>query len=109
MLYTIENECVRATFSSLGGELTSLYGKNTACEYLWQGDPAFWAKQAPVLFPICGRLFDGKYTYRGKEYTMGCHGFLRFMEMTVEEKTDTAITFRVSDNAQGKNQSYLSP
>ena len=102
MFYTIENECIRATFSSLGGEITSIYGKKTACEYLWQGDAASWAKQAPVLFPICGRLYEGIYTYRGKEYTMGCHGFFREMEMTVEEKTDTAITFRVSDNEESR-------
>lgn len=100
MLYTIENECLRAVFTSLGGEIKSLYGKKTACEYLWQGDAAYWKGQAPVLFPICGRLYDGKYTYRGKEYSMPLHGFVRNMEMSVEEKSDTAITFRVTDTEE---------
>ena len=68
MLYTIENENIRASFSSCGGEMTSIYGKATDCEYLWQGDEASWAGQAPVLFPICGRLLEGYYTYEGKRY-----------------------------------------
>ncbi|MBE6656078.1 MAG: aldose 1-epimerase family protein [Ruminococcaceae bacterium] len=100
MLYTIENERVRASFTSLGGELTSIYGKATACEYLWQGDAASWEGQSPVLFPICGRLLDGYYTYAGEKYEMPLHGFARKMEMAVEEKTDTSITFRLSDDEE---------
>ena len=104
MIYTIENERVRASFSSLGGEITSIYGKATACEYLWQGDEASWAGQTPVLFPICGRLRDGYYTYEGERYEMAIHGFARKMEMTVEEKTDTAITFRLTENEESRRQ-----
>ncbi len=100
MLYTIENERVRASFKSFGGELVSLYGKANACEYLWQGDVASWDGQSPVLFPICGRLLDGYYTYGGKRYEMAIHGFAYTMEMTVEEQTDTAITFRLADNEE---------
>ena len=100
MIYTIENERVRASFSSLGGELISLYGKATACEYLWQGDEASWAGHSPVLFPICGRLNEGYYTYAGERYEMAIHGFVRKMEMTVEAKSDDSITFTVCDNEQ---------
>ena len=102
MLYTIENERLRVTLKSLGGDPISIYGKATACEYLWQGDPAFWAGQAPVLFPICGRLLDGYYTYEGERYEMNLHGFARKMEMAVEEKTDTSITFRLTDNEESR-------
>ena len=104
MLYTIENERLRVTLKSFGGEPISIYGKATACEYLWQGDAAYWAGQAPVLFPICGRLLDGYYTYEGKRYEMNLHGFARKMEMAVEEKTDTSITFRLTDNEESRRQ-----
>lgn len=46
-------------------------------EFLWQGDPAFWAGRAYNLFPICGRLAEGKYTFRGETYEMNLHGFVR--------------------------------
>ena len=98
MLYTIENDRLRVSLASeRGGELTSIYGKATDCEYLWQGDPASWAGQAPVLFPICGRLLEGYYTYRGKRYEMLLHGFLRKMELSVTEKTADAITLTATD------------
>ena len=101
MLYTIENDRVRVTLDSArGGELTSIYGKVTDCEYLWQGDPAYWAGQAPVLFPICGRLLDGYYTYGGKRYEMGIHGFLRKMALTVTAQTADSITLFATDTAE---------
>lgn len=100
MLYTIENERIRVTLNTRGGELTSIYGKATSCEYLWQGDPASWAGQSPILFPICGRLLDGYYTYEGVRYEMPPHGFVQNMEMAVEEKTDTSISLRVTDSEE---------
>lgn len=100
MIYTIENESIRASFSSLGGEITSIYGKTIDCEYLWQGDEASWAGQAPVLFPICGRLLGGGYTYEGKRYEMPLHGFIRKMALTITEKTDTSVTFYTEDTAE---------
>lgn len=100
MIYTIENENIRASFSSLGGEIKSIYGKKTECEYLWQGDEAFWAGQAPLLFPICGRLLGGGYTYAGKRYEMALHGFVRKMELSLGEKTDTSITFYTEDTEE---------
>ena len=65
MFYTIENQKIKVTVSDLGAEMTSLVLKKTNTEYLWQADPEYWAGQAYNLFPICGRLWDGKYTYQG--------------------------------------------
>ncbi len=31
----------------------------------------------PILFPICGRVVDGKITFKGQEYPMKNHGFAR--------------------------------
>ena len=75
MNYTLKNDLLTITISDLGGELQSV--KGNGCEYLWQGDPSYWTGRAPLLFPICGRFFDGRYTYAGKTYEMGTHGFLR--------------------------------
>lgn len=64
--------CVR--IAERGAEIVSV--KNAAGhEYIWQADPAFWAKHCPVLFPVCGRLRNFEYTYQGKWYKMGTHGF----------------------------------
>lgn len=61
-----------------GAELKSLkYGNR---EYLWQGDPAFWGRRAPILFPIVGRLADDTLRIDGREYRMKQHGFARDVE-----------------------------
>ena len=77
MIYTIFNEFLEVSVSDVGAELMSIRSKAEGTEFLWQGDPAFWAGRAYNLFPICGRLTDGKYTYRGKTYEMNLHGFVR--------------------------------
>ena len=48
----IENLHVSISVNPMGAELQSIYCKDNQLEYLWSGDPAFWAKKSPVLFPI---------------------------------------------------------
>lgn len=93
MTYSIENQKIKATFSSQGAELISLINKEDGSEYLWQGDAKYWTGHAYNLFPICGRLTDGKYTYDGKTYEMNLHGFARKTEIPVTKQEDTKITF----------------
>ena len=98
MLYTIENSKIKVTITDMGAEMTSLVLKKTGTEYLWQADPEYWTGHAYNLFPICGRLWDGKYTYQGKTYEMNLHGFARKTEYTVAEQKDDEITFRLTDS-----------
>ena len=98
MNYVIENDLIRVTVSDTGAEIVSVYGKTTRFEYLWQGNPEFWQGRAPLLFPICGRLTDGKYVYNGKEYSMIIHGFARKKTFALAEKSgDKAVFVLESD------------
>lgn len=99
MIYTIENDILSVSVDTKGAELASVKRKDNGIEYLWQGDPAYWTGRAYNLFPICGRLNGGKYTYRGKTYEMGSHGFVRNSELTVVEQTPISLTFRLTDSA----------
>lgn len=103
MNYVIENEKLRVEVTDFGAELQSVKGKKTGFEYLWQGNPELWRNRATVLFPICGRLYQGKYRYEGKEYEMGLHGFARNFTFNIEEKTDTAITLALCSDVQTKD------
>lgn len=60
-----------------GAELVSV--KVNGIEKMHDGE-SFWNKHSPVLFPIVGKLKDGKTIIEGKEYEMGQHGFARDME-----------------------------
>lgn len=80
-----------------GAELQSI--QSDGIEYLWQADPAFWAKHSPVLFPFVGELKDGKYIFQGSEYKMPRHGFARDKVFATEQTSDTSAIFTLrSDN-----------
>lgn len=44
---------------------------------LWTGDPAFWDRRAPVLFPVVGSSVDGMVRIGGATYPMPQHGFAK--------------------------------
>lgn len=99
MNYSIENNFIKASFDSKGAELQSLILKKDNTEYVWQGNPDIWAKHAPLLFPIIGRLKNGEYTLDGKTYHITNHGFGRDSEFDIEEQTADSITFVLRPNA----------
>jgi galactose mutarotase-like enzyme len=104
MLYNIENEKLLVTVSSSGAELMHIIGKDDGCEYLWQGDDKYWAKRAILVFPVCGRLFEKKYLWNGKEYEMKNHGFAATEEYTVVNRRASSITLSISDNEKTLTQ-----
>lgn len=97
-LYTIENQEIKVTITDQGAEMISLIGKADNTEYLWQGDPTYWTGHAYNLFPICGRLTEGKYTYRGNTYEMNLHGFFRKSHVDMHEQGKDFISFRMVDS-----------
>ena len=61
-----------------GAELQSLQCDGQ--EYLWHGDPKYWGRRSPILFPMVGKVYGGSFRVDGKEYPMGQHGFARDSE-----------------------------
>ena len=94
-MFTIESEFISVAIRSKGAELSSIFNKKDQLEYMWQGDPAFWAKQSPVLFPIIGTLRQDTYFYRNKEYHLSRHGFARDMEFSVSHQRHDGIGFTI--------------
>ena len=77
----------------MGAELTSI--KVNGVQKLFQGERVkkengeiYWGRQAPILFPIVGKLKNNKTYIDGKEYFMNQHGFARDMNFKVIEKTN---------------------
>ena len=103
MNYTLKNDILTVTLCDHGAEMISV--KRQDCEYIWQADPAYWTGRAPVLFPICGRFFETKYTHEGKTYEMGTHGFARSSDFEVVSLSNDSITFRLEANDRTR-QSY---
>jgi len=89
----ISNDYLEVTISPVGAELQSIFNKKTGLEYMWSGDPKFWGKKSPVLFPVVGGLKNGSYEYNGVSYQLGRHGFAREMVFDLKSRTENSATF----------------
>ncbi|MEO6316120.1 MAG: aldose 1-epimerase family protein [Chitinophagaceae bacterium] len=98
-MITIENTHLRVIVDTKGAELQQIYNKVLQMEYLWSGDPAFWGKKSPVLFPIVGTLKNDTYYFKDKTYQLGRHCFAREMEFSVTAQTASSVTCTLESNA----------
>ncbi len=94
MITTIKNSILTAEIQHLGAELISLKS-NRGKEYIWDGNPEFWGKHSPVLFPIVGTLKNNSFHHNEKNYHLSRHGFAREMEFKLLKATDTSATFSI--------------
>ena len=95
MIYTLKNNHLTVAIDTMGAELTSVMNRDDY-EYIWNG--AEWLDHAPILFPTCGKLKDGKYTSCGREYKMISHGFTRRTEFKIAESTHNSISLTLEPN-----------
>ncbi|MBY4797628.1 aldose 1-epimerase family protein [Collinsella sp. AGMB00827] len=100
MLTTITHEALSASIDSAGAQLMSLSLHGD--EFLWQRDPAYWAKTAPNLFPNAGAPgFDVLRSAVG-ECRLPKHGFARDYEHELIRTAPdgTSVTFELTDRAE---------
>lgn len=95
MIYGLENEKVKISASTYGGELHSIILKEDNIDYLWDGNPEGWKYHAPTLFPIVGRVNGGRYKVNLKEYELPQHGLARISEFNLLEETKDSIAFQL--------------
>ncbi len=102
-MITLRNDEMTVTIAELGAEMQTITAKN-GTEYLWHGDPQFWSGRAPVLFPICSRLKNDQYNYKGVTYEMGGHGFAKSEVFEVESQSETEAVFLLRSNEKTLKQ-----
>lgn len=95
---SIENDYLRISVKTMGAELDSLYSKKHNLEYLWEGDPKFWSRKSPALFPVVGALREGKFIYDGQEYHLAKHGFARTMEFVPDGHSSSELHYLLCSN-----------
>lgn len=98
----LKNEVLTVAVSAHGAELQSI--RKGEVEYLWQGDPAYWGRRSPVLFPIVGSVWEKKYRVDGKQYELGQHGFARDMDFDLVSASDTEVRYRLASSAQTREK-----
>ncbi|WP_294960428.1 aldose 1-epimerase family protein [uncultured Flavobacterium sp.] len=99
MTTTISNSILKASIKYAGAELFSIKD-NQNNEYIWEGNPDFWGKYSPVLFPIVGTLKNNTYSINEKEYHLPRHGFARDMDFELIEKTENKAIFSLKSSEE---------
>ena len=99
MIYTIQNEFLTVRVEDLGAQLASIQAPD-GTEYLWQGDPDIWARQAPILFPFIARLRENTYYLDGQPYAISTHGFARDMVFSLAEQGEDHISLQLTDTPE---------
>lgn len=99
-MITLENDLLRAAVHPKGAELQSLVHKQHATEYIWKGDPAYWGKHSPVLFPIVGALKDDVYEYDHRRYSLPRHGFARNHVFSIERQEHAQAIFQLRSSRE---------
>ena len=95
-IISLASGAISASVDTQGAQLTSL--ALNGAEYLWQGDPRWWNRQAPVLFPIVGSIRDDKATSAEGTVSLGRHGLARDYVYEVVESSDTAVSLELADS-----------
>ena len=94
---TIAAGGLAACIDALGAELRSL--RVDGREWLWQGDPAWWAGQAPLLFPVIGRSPGGRVRWKGQDLAMPPHGVARQSTFALREAGPRHVLLELRDDA----------
>lgn len=92
-LTTISAGGLSAKVDAHGAQLSSLTLDGR--EYLWQADPRWWGKHAPILFPIVGSIRDDEASSAAGTCHLGRHGLARDYDHELVENTGSTVTYRL--------------
>ncbi len=97
----LHSDALSVSILHRGAEMSSVRSR-AGLEYLWQADAGVWARHAPVLFPIVGKLKDNCFRYEGQPYSLSQHGFARDCEFSLIENTSASCLFELRSNEKTK-------
>ncbi len=99
-LETILCDGLSASIDSMGAQLMSL--KVADAEYLWQGNPDFWPRRAPVLFPCVGCLKDDASESAQGPVHLKRHGIARLYDHEVVSNDGKKVVFELTSSEKTK-------
>lgn len=98
MLYTLENNIAIIQIETYAAQIASFKRKDKDIEYMWNGDPKYWANKNPLLFPHVSAPSNKILNFKGKDYKVNNHGFARNSQFEFIEKGNDYLLLRLKDN-----------
>ena len=98
-MYKIYNDFLTVTISDLGAEIKSIIDNKSGYEFIWQSDEKYWARSAPILFPIIGKCENSHLFINHKEYKIPQHGFARDNKFKLVDSSNEKIEFELKNSS----------
>lgn len=106
-MQTIENNFIQVGILEEGGQLCRYIDKQNNREVIWTGDPEYWGRHSPILFPLVGKIENGEYRLDNKSYNLSAHGFARDKKFkTVSKKNDSILLELLADEETKKGYPF---
>ena len=109
VLYTIDDDqgCTATIAPEKGATVVSLTREGE--EYLYRDEQNLRSSERPrcgipFLFPIFGRLKEGRFSWKGREYPMEIHGFAHTSVWRAEQQCSDKLVLSLEHNAQTWSQ-----
>lgn len=109
VLYTIDDDqgCTATIAPEKGATVVSLTRDGE--EYLYRDAQNLRSSERPrcgipFLFPIFGRLKEGRFSWKGREYPMEIHGFAHTSVWRAEQQCSDKLVLSLEHNAQTWSQ-----
>lgn len=102
MAVKLENEFLCVEIAEMGAEVTRIYDKTEDNEILWEGNPVYWKRHSPVLFPNVGKTYKNRVLINGTQYPTSQHGFARDNVFTCIEAANEKASFMLRSSEETK-------
>ena len=102
MAVKLENEFLCVEIAEMGAEVTRIYDKTEDNEILWEGNPVYWKRHSPVLFPNVGKTYKNRVLINGTQYPTSQHGFARDNVFTCIEAANEKAFFMFRSSEETK-------
>ena len=102
MAVKLENEFLCVEIAEMGAEVTRIYDKTEDNEILWEGNPVYWKRHSPVLFPNVGKTYKNRVLINGTQYPTSQHGFARDNVFTCIEAANERASFMFRSSEETK-------
>ena len=102
MAVKLENEFLCVEIAEMGAEVTRIYDKTEDNEILWEGNPVYWKRHSPFLFPNVGKTYKNRVLINGTQYPTSQHGFARDNVFTCIEAANEKASFMFRSSEETK-------
>lgn len=101
----LTNNIITLEVSEHGAEMQSL--TKDGRQYLWTGDPQFWNRRAPILFPAVGKPYNNEIHVDGVAYPLYQHGYARDSKFAVvSSDNDHELHLKMLENEHSQAYPY---